>query len=369
MSIQNGQIAPGRHSTQRHREIPKFLSEELKRIRAAYDPQRENATSWIDADHARNLIYLGTYFPRTVIESWNVFHELFSIPVIGEAFRQKNVIRMLDIGSGTGGAVIGLLLALHDSAWPGQKVEVTSLDANKDALAKQEEMIEAVRSSLDLRIELVDRQRKRYFPHDRKLFATEFSELVDTSGRHDLVTYWKCLSELYNVDFGAAQGIIGDAIDRTSRVLDSTGICVIADVTIPSLDGAKPDRKSEFFSVTLNREANKHDRCEHDPLNAQVRTILPLPCGKCSARCKRVDCFTQRSFQVSHQLSRDDKTKIAYRVLALEGFARSVTASFANHEAYRVNSSHPDQACSNGLRRDVGVDVPCGYTGFFAEGN
>ena len=129
---------------QTHIQIPEFLSDQLDRMGAVYNPRRRGARYNFDADDAQNRIYLGTYFPRTVIESWNIFTELFTIQVIQDAFRQKDVIRLLDVGSGTGAAVVGALIALNEWGQSEAVVEITSIDINQDALAKQGEMIEFI---------------------------------------------------------------------------------------------------------------------------------------------------------------------------------------------------------------------------------
>jgi hypothetical protein len=111
-----------------HTELPKFLEEHLRRIGAQYRPERRRARTFEDATPERNLVYLGTYFPRSVIESWNIWSELLRVPAIDAAFRQKDVLRVLDLGSGTGGAIVGLLLALHEWNYTGAPVEVVPVD-------------------------------------------------------------------------------------------------------------------------------------------------------------------------------------------------------------------------------------------------
>jgi hypothetical protein len=339
---------------QTHVEIPEFISDQLDQMGAVYNRQRLDARLNFDADDAQNRIYLGTYFPRSVIESWNIFKELLSIPVIAAAFRQKDVIRLLDIGSGTGAAVVGTLLALNEWGQSEAAVKVTSLDINEDALAKQGAILESLQDclSFDLDFKLNHVQ----LPFDLESFVPAFSVILDQEGHnYDLITCWKSLCEFYNFEFAPAQGIIRNMLGIASHKLVPYGLCVVADVTTTG-NGV------EYFAITLNREANEHDATTA----VKARTILPLCCGSSTKNCHPV-CYTQRYFQVSHRLAHRDQTKIAYRVLAPDAFAHSITTSFTGHAAYRVNAARPNEACGNGLKRQV-VDAPCGYTGFFVPG-
>jgi SAM-dependent methyltransferase len=341
-------------TVQAHRQIPGFLSEQLCRMGATYNPQRQEARFNYDADDARNRIYLGTYFPKTVIESWNIFTELFSIPVIQAAFRQKDVIRIMDVGAGTGAAVVGILLALMEWEEHNISVEVISLDTNEDALAKQREILEFLRNHLTFKLEFELRNIR--LPFDLDGFVPAFSGLADQEGRiYDIITIWKCLCEFYNVNFASAQGIIRNTLSTASRMLLPYGLCVVSDVTTT-------DNQYEYFAITLNREANEHDR---EPYT-ETCTVLPLPCGRNSAECIERHCYSQRLFRLNHRLAQNDVTKIAYRVLATNSFAHSIITSFTDNDAYRINAARPSEACCNGRKGVVEDELPCGYTGFFS---
>jgi SAM-dependent methyltransferase len=322
---------------------------------AVFSPQRRNARVNFDLDTAGNRIYLGTYFPKSVIESWCITSELLSIPLISSAFRQKEVIRLLDVGSGTGAAVVGVLLALADWGECKSSVEVTSLDINEDALAKQGEILDSLKAHLPF--ELIVNFHKIRLPFELDGFVANLSTFAEQEGhKYDIVTCWKCLSEFYNVNFAQAQGIIRNMVRLASSMLVPNGLCVVNDVTTT-------DNNYEFFACTLNREVNEHDVAP----DAEARTILPLPCGKSSSFCTEKSCYTQRRFRVSHKLAPYDQTKTAYRILAPIVFAQSITASFNNLPAYGVNAAKPKQGCFIGRKKIVEDVLPCGYTAFFAK--
>jgi hypothetical protein len=335
--------------------IPDFLSKKLFEMGAIHCPQRYNARFNFDSDQDQNRIYLGTYFPRTVIESLNIYQELLAIPVISYAFSKKDTIKIIDIGSGTGAAVTGLLLAL--SKWNCKvPVKITSIDYNADALSKQEEILAYLGKELSLKLEYETRQVS--FPFDLDRFVTEFSIFTDREGPiYDVVSCWKCLCEFYNVNFAQAQGIIRNTILLASKMLVPKGLCVVADVTTK-------DNAFEYFSMTINREINLHDRST----DAITRTVLPIPCSRNSLSCQS-SCFTQRRFKVSHTLTTEEDTKIAYRVLAPFEFANMITSSFSSQSTYRVNAARSTEACFNGNKIHKIGDIPCGYTNYFGIGS
>ena len=295
---------------QTYRELPPFLDDQIASMGGIWSPQQRSAGRNLDADEIRNRIYLGTYLPRTVLESENIFSELLLIPVINRAFAQKDIIRVLDVCSGTGGAMIGLLLSLANHHLSQATIEITSLDGNREALNIQQEIIHRVGETLGLDVTL--HVRVMAFPSDLDGFVDAYSAIADEWGRRfDIITFWKCLCEFYNEGFAQAQGVIRNALRISSRMLTPYSLCILCDVTANN-------NGMEFFSMTLNREANEHDALQ----NARVTTILPVPCARHSRYCNGIRCYTQRKFEVMHRLRMGDESKVGYRVFAPNVFTK-----------------------------------------------
>ncbi len=339
--------------TQQHNRLPAFIDDQLEQMGATYQRRKQEARFNFEASHEDNQIYLGTYFPRTVIETWNILSEILSIPVIGSAISQKDTIRILDIGSGTGAAVAGMLLALFNWGRCKVPVEITAIDINQDALCKQSEILESLRENINLDYTLAPYCVK--LPFDLESYISVLSGIADQFGtRYDIITSWKCLCEFYNVNYPSAQGIISNTLRIVSRMLLPYGFCIVADVTTR-------DNPYEYFAMILNREANHHDK---NP-QAIMHTILPIPCARNSSTCMNGRCYTQRRFVLNHRLSTNDETKITYRVFAPNSFAETITATFAEHPAYRMNAARPDESCLGGCKGEGKRSDPCGFTGFF----
>ena len=348
----------GEPGIQQYEWLPDWLEGRLTDMGAEYRQRRSEASQNLQLSHGELKEYLGTYFPRTVVEAWNVVAELLLVPAVRHTIFGKDPIRILDLGSGTGGAVVGTLLALDRGGEP-RVIEVTSVDGNQDALGLQGQILHSLQARLPF--EVVTRQRVVRLPTDVDGFVAELLAMVEAmveqmGSRYDLVLCWKFLSEFYNSSYASALGIIKNTLGIASRALASDGLCIVADVTTC-------DNGREFFPETLNREANQHDS---DP-ETSMRTVLPLPCAWSSSACGALACFTQREFAVRHRLAPNDQTKIAYRVLAPNSFPLSVVSAFTRRPAYRVNARRPEFACAGGGQRRLAFPCPCGYTEFLAE--
>ena len=336
---------------QRYDQLPDFLDEILCSLGANFNPQRSRARTNFSNDADQNKVYLGTYFPRTVTESWNIVSDLMHTPSINDAFAQKDIIRILDIGSGTGAAVVGTLLSLSDWDCRATPVEITSIDFNQDALDRQSALLQMVKDHL--RFDFSASQQCVQLPFDLDGFVENLSSFAyDKECRFDLITGWKCLSEFYNVNFAQAQGIVRNALKIISGMLTPFGVCIAADVTTS-------DNGYEYFAMTLNRESN-----EHDALAAAMRTIVPMPCAKNSVTCQNPKCYTQRKFMVNHRLVNNDFTKIIYRVFAPSVFAERIVADYADSHAYRNNAARPSEACCGQGKKEFDSSHPCGFTEF-----
>lgn len=97
------------------------------------------------------LSYLGTYFPRSFAESYTIMNRyLRSNP---KHFMSLNSIHIFDFGCGTGGELIGSLLALKEMYPNIKSIHVKALDGNVYALRLFEFIIN--RLSLEINTEII----------------------------------------------------------------------------------------------------------------------------------------------------------------------------------------------------------------------
>ncbi len=86
--------------------------------------------------------YFRKYFPRSYKETCNVFHQLVqSSPKYRETLASKSTINILDIGTGIGGNLIGLLKYINNHFSNIECVSVYAIDGNIEALIYQQEIL------------------------------------------------------------------------------------------------------------------------------------------------------------------------------------------------------------------------------------
>ena len=102
----------------------------------------------IDWDKSDVLNYLGTYFPRSYTESYLIFKNYFKGKTIN-----REEISIFDFGCGTGGEILGLIQALHESSNRLKRIKITALDGNQYALRLYEQILTKFQSQIDIQIE------------------------------------------------------------------------------------------------------------------------------------------------------------------------------------------------------------------------
>lgn len=158
---------------------------------ARYNPDWKKARENLENSHDENLDYLGTYFPRTVLESAIIFEHLMrTMPSVKKMLAERDVIRVLDFGCGTGGELLGFLIALGwEFNWELPAVEVDAIDGNEDALGMMQDIMHLCRDKwdFDLRVRTVTHKA------EKSGFAPANVKLRDD---YDVLVTSKCLGEL-----------------------------------------------------------------------------------------------------------------------------------------------------------------------------
>lgn len=113
-------------------QIPKWLDELIfKELGAKYHCSKSNITV-VNWDRNDILTYLGTYFPRSYAESYCIFREYFLRNK--DVYKNSKTLSIFDFGCGTGGELIGLLVAISEFLPTIKSIDVSVLDGNIYAL-------------------------------------------------------------------------------------------------------------------------------------------------------------------------------------------------------------------------------------------
>lgn len=93
----------------------------------------------IDWDRSDILNYLGTYFPRSFAESYRIFTKFFNEN--NNEYVEHERISIFDFGCGTGGEIIGLLLAILKNRRNIREINILAFDGNQHALRLYENIV------------------------------------------------------------------------------------------------------------------------------------------------------------------------------------------------------------------------------------
>ena len=87
-----------------------------------------------------------------------------TMPSVKKMLAERDVIRVLDFGCGTGGELLGFLIALGwEFNWELPAVEVDAIDGNEDALGMMQDIMHLCRDKwdFDLRVRTVTHKAEK----------------------------------------------------------------------------------------------------------------------------------------------------------------------------------------------------------------
>ena len=239
--------------------------------------------------------YLGTYFPRSYAEVYYLFSQLLFTEEQKSFVSENNVLRILDLGCGTGGDILGLLNYIEDNLDNIQLIKILAIDGNHYALRVLEKILEAYKSKTRLQIEYTIGPVFIESEDDLNLI----SEVV--SAKFDIIMSCKAICELASKKRLAGKPYKNTA-QMLSKKLSPNGIMLIEDVTVKN--------NGEFIPVTLNTELN-----EFIKENPNFVTLLPMSCKRNGNKCSK-GCFFKEEIKVKHSRKDNDISKIVYRFIS-----------------------------------------------------
>ena len=81
---------------------------------AIYEPRPLEVTYNPDQPYDFVKLYLGTYFPRSYAEAYGITNQILSYKVYADHLKGLEEINILDFCCGTGGEIIGAIVALQN---------------------------------------------------------------------------------------------------------------------------------------------------------------------------------------------------------------------------------------------------------------
>lgn len=304
--------------------LPSWLDDFIfKTLHAEYAPNHERFDYNLDLSETDIRKYLGTYFPRSYAESFCIFDNLFrNVGYAGE-FHSSSPINIAAIGCGTGGDLMGLLTVISKYSAVNRKINITAVDGNKDAL--------------DVLFQIVERY-KQYYRKDLslKVIHHTFSDIssfsidsVGTKHSFDFVLCAKMICEIIASGNGSNDNAYYDFVKQFLPLINSRGVFYLLDVTTR--------QKHSTFNPFLMNEQVQNAMVEY----TDYCVLSPIPCSLFNSTCKN-SCFYQKTFTITHSHVREDKSKVAYKLIVSKYLSQKIGHSQNGIGKYRI---HGDKLC------------------------
>ena len=285
-------------------------------------------------DEQQNKIYLGTYFPRSFSESYQIFTILLKDKSIQNSISRKEWLNILDIGTGTGGNVVGMMKAMVDCGIDSRRIKIFSIEGNENASSYFKKIFDRFnrlyKTSFELHLE------KLIFSFGN--FKLRISDYLNAKSlEFDFITSSKFVGEFYNQSGGKEIRLFKCLTEVISEFLQPDGIYLLLDVVAGSMD-----RKCDFKTKIMSNELNEYVNSQDDSL----KYIFPSPCVCWSSICKTKGCYIENCFKISHSHFENDESKVAFRIMTHKNFADQILSKRAIKENYRISKRNQ---CKNGI--------------------
>lgn len=304
---------------------------------AQYCRRRGDARFNADSDEAEVRSYLGTYFPRSWAEHTLIWKRLLVHKAIQDSLQSQKCIRLLDVGSGTGGHLYAVVEQLR-TQFKKSRIKVLAIDANEQALNKQCKLHERLMfNGVDIDFDLMR------FELNSERFGQQLQEVCEsTEEKFDIILSSKFLSEIgvYARREGVnSYGFYQSFLEVADNVLSPQGIVSLVDVNIPI---------EQRFVAEIMRSEIQQVRSQ----GADLDVIMPLHCGAYYERCcEHSKCYMTIPLELSHRgcSGETDKTQICFRVLARGVLSKQI---FKDVEAVpTIINVNETGSCHQGIAR------------------
>lgn len=306
-----------------------------------FSPDYSKAKSNLENSKEDNENYLATYFPRSFFESYKIFSNIFSNQKIYSKFNEQEKIVIVDIGSGTGGNVFGLLQVLVEK-FQNKKINIYTFDGNKNALDiqkkiydKYEELFPKSDNHISFIFNKIEICNKADIDTILKFLDTEDKKI-------DILSSFKFINEFYNKSYKRFSGMYMKFLEFAQNNLSDNGICVLCDLTY----------KLESTGTNIPTYMNRECRDFFKNKKLKLKYIIPKCCCKNIDKCFRDYCYSAISFKVNHSGNNSDVTKIVYKLFINGKLGEQIKNDICNGSSSWCDNNNEQCYCENTCRNN-----------------
>lgn len=257
--------------------LPDWLNSYLfDTLGAKFSPVHSDMTV-IDWDKEQIRGYLGTYFPRSFVESFTIFSRYLKAT---SKFSDMAEIKILDFGAGTGGELFGLLCALEKSRPLISTAIIRVVEGNADALRDYERVLGEWRKHSPIEVRCCPSPVKIDDFYDLDILNALFTDCFD------IILSFKAVCEFVTKQQFETQNPYHHLAGFMLPKLSASGMMVLADIS------SKNEISNEWIPDMMDRGLNT--------LGAYVT---------------HRNSGNNESFIVSHSGCSGDCSKLAWRII------------------------------------------------------
>lgn len=324
--------------------LPKWLDNFIFNTQnARYSPDFKRYSTNLEYTKEEVEVYLGTYFPRSYAESFCIMNDLMQNEDYFNTIKNKNTISILDIGSGTGGNLIGLLYAFRKSIYIKKLFKITVVDGNELALKYLKTIVEAFAEEYKVNIDLTVVNKVIGSIREIETVLQEIAE-----NELDWILSFKMVCEIIQKENNNVNSYY-EILDMCLPKLSEFGLMLLLDITtkLPN---------TNYIPLLLNKQANIFLT-----ENKGFKTLSPICCGHYAGICN-TECFYQQTFRITHKEKRQDISKVAYRIIGNSNFVNSLLKNLKKGNSIikwrsQNNKYIAEQSCLHTLEETEFIDA------------
>lgn len=223
--------------------LPEWLDSYIFNTLGAKFCKSNSDMTVIDWDKEEILNYLGTYFPRSYVESRRIANKQ-----ILSVFSGNTELSIFDFGCGTGGEIIGLLTNIDAFLPDVKRVQIVAIDGNHHALRLLEKVLDEFRRNTHLEINL----HIAPITIDNSFDLTVLDEII--TGSFDIFVSFKAICEFVTKDQFEGHNPYRTIVDTYLPHLNNNGLMILVDVTTYS------NVSNEWLPTMMDRGIMRGDR-------------------------------------------------------------------------------------------------------------